>query len=131
MKAGNYLLDTNIVTSMVNGDAGVVHAIQMAEDVFISATVWGETLFGAFNSSRMQQNTERLYRMLRVFPVISHDQETARYYAEIRYELKLKGRPIPENDIWIAASARQFNLILVTRDRHFEFVDGLTLSSWD
>jgi tRNA(fMet)-specific endonuclease VapC len=55
---------------------------------------------------------------------------TAKHYAQIRHVLRVKGRPIPENDIWIAAVAIQYGLILLTRDAHFQAVDGLSLKSW-
>ena len=54
------------------------------------------------------------------------DFDTARLYGRIKAELRRKGKPIPENDIWIAAAAIQYGLTLVTRDRHFDFIDGLS-----
>jgi len=48
----------------------------------------------------------------------------------VKNALLAKGRPIPENDVWIAALARQHDLVLVTRDEHFAEVDGLTLARW-
>jgi len=58
------------------------------------------------------------------------DIETATHYARIKNDLRLKGKPIPENDIWIAALALQHGLILATRDAHFGEVDGLTVVRW-
>lgn len=55
---------------------------------------------------------------------------TARQYGEIKNKLRKKGRPLPENDIWIAALALQYDLILVTRDQHFDEIDNLKLVSW-
>ena len=51
-------------------------------------------------------------------------------YGVIKQALREKGRPIPENDIWIAAIAQQYGLTLVTRDDHFTAIDGLTLEKW-
>ena len=62
--------------------------------------------------------------------VLKVDQYTAEIYAQIRFELKQKGRPLPDNDIWIAALARQHDLSLVTRDSHFDVVDGIQRMSW-
>ncbi|MEA5574914.1 PIN domain-containing protein [Anabaena sp. UHCC 0451] len=56
--------------------------------------------------------------------------ETSRKYGEIKNQLRLKGRPLPENDIWIAAISLQYNLILVTRDAHFQEVENLQTVSW-
>jgi tRNA(fMet)-specific endonuclease VapC len=58
------------------------------------------------------------------------DLETARVYAGIRNALRLAGRPIPENDLWIASIALQHNLTLVARDKHFQEVPGLTTVTW-
>jgi predicted nucleic acid-binding protein len=55
---------------------------------------------------------------------------TAERYAQIRRELKTSGRPIPSNDLWIAALAREHRLPVVSRDRHFEAVRGLQLVTW-
>jgi len=58
------------------------------------------------------------------------DSTTSRFYGEIKTWLRRKGRPLPENDIWIAASAMQHSLPLVTRDAHFEEIEHLELVRW-
>jgi len=62
--------------------------------------------------------------------VLQRIEDAARYYGQIKELLRQKGKPIPENDIWIAASAIQYALTLATRDLHFDSVDGLQLSRW-
>jgi tRNA(fMet)-specific endonuclease VapC len=62
--------------------------------------------------------------------VLLPDVESARNYGAIRDELRRKGRPIPDNDIWVAAIARQHNLTLITRDTHFQEIEGLSIGSW-
>jgi tRNA(fMet)-specific endonuclease VapC len=62
--------------------------------------------------------------------VLSCDAVTAQVYGEIKDKLRSKGRPIPENDIWIAAAAFQHSLPLVTRDEHFKQIDGLLIEQW-
>jgi tRNA(fMet)-specific endonuclease VapC len=62
--------------------------------------------------------------------ILDCNMVTAKIYGTIKQKLKIKGHPISENDIWIAALARQHNMILVTRDKDFEAVDDLTLESW-
>ena len=59
--------------------------------------------------------------------VYSHDIETAEFYSHIYAELRKKARPIPTNDMWIAAVARQHGLTVYSKDRHFEYIDGLIL----
>ena len=63
-------------------------------------------------------------------PVLACDGDTARYYGEIKAGLRARGRPIPENDIWIAAISRQHNLTLVSRDTHFGEVNNLIVETW-
>ncbi len=62
--------------------------------------------------------------------ILASDLDVAREYGRLKYLLKLKGRPIPENDIWIAAMARHLGLVLVTRDRHFREVEDLPVTDW-
>ena len=62
--------------------------------------------------------------------ILPSDRATADMYAAIRHGLKLRGRPIPENDLWIAALARQHSLEIVSRDPHFDQVEGIRRISW-
>jgi tRNA(fMet)-specific endonuclease VapC len=62
--------------------------------------------------------------------ILGCNVDTARWYGRIAAQLKTIGRPIPQNDIWIAAIARQYELTMLTRDKHFENVDGLVVESW-
>jgi len=55
---------------------------------------------------------------------------TAAYYGKIKNNLRLKGKPIPENDIWIAAAALQNNLTVITRDKHFLEIDLIKSEIW-
>jgi tRNA(fMet)-specific endonuclease VapC len=62
--------------------------------------------------------------------IINCDATTGKFYGMVRKQLKDKGRPIPENDIWIAAIALQHNLTLLTDDQHFHEVDRLKIEGW-
>jgi predicted nucleic acid-binding protein len=55
---------------------------------------------------------------------------TAQHYAEVRDELRRRGRPIPENDVWIAALAREHAQPVVSRDEHFDHVVGIRRVGW-
>jgi tRNA(fMet)-specific endonuclease VapC len=55
---------------------------------------------------------------------------TARSYGKIKNQLKVKGSPIPENDIWIAALADQYQLLLITRDKHFNNIEAISIETW-
>ncbi len=125
---GRYLLDTNIAIAIVEKEID----FQDHPDAqgFLSSTVIGELFFGIEKSSRVAENLKRLQQLRSTFPVFVCDEETARHYGFIKNLLRKKGRPIPENDIWIAASARQHRLTLVTRDGHFDQVDDLPIEHW-
>jgi tRNA(fMet)-specific endonuclease VapC len=62
--------------------------------------------------------------------VLDADSETDRYYGRILALLYKKGRPIPTNDVWIAATALQHNLTLITRDNHFAEIAKLKIKEW-
>jgi predicted nucleic acid-binding protein len=62
--------------------------------------------------------------------VLPVEAETARHYAALRHELKRRGRPIPSNDAWIAALAVEHGLPVVSRDGHFDAIEGVRRIHW-
>jgi len=128
--SGRNLLDTNIVIALFAQDPAVVEHLDKAEEVFIPSIVLGELYFGARKSGRVKENLARIDEFAVSNVVLGCDTETARYYGEIKNSLREKGRPIPENDVWIAAIALQYDLILISRDAHFGEVDNLKVESW-
>lgn len=123
--AGRYLLDTNIVIALFADEAATRQALATAEEVFVPSIVVGELYFGAWRSERRPENIARIDEFAADSAVLGCDTETARQYGQIRSALRAQGRPLPENDIWIAAIALQYNLVLVTRDEHFGQVGDL------
>lgn len=128
--AGEYLLDTSLIIPLFRGEARVQERLRDAERVFLSAIVLGELHFGAEGSNRPTQELEQIRAFAATSTVLPCDKETARYYGRIKQALRQRGRPIPENDLWIAANAVQHDLVLATRDEHFHEVDGLTTELW-
>jgi tRNA(fMet)-specific endonuclease VapC len=122
---GRFLLDTNIVIALLEGDDMVLAYLDGAPEVFIPAIALGELFFGAAKSGRASENTARLEKFAAGRAIISCDLDVAREHGRVKQQLKDKGRPIPENDIWIAAAAKRHALVLVTRDQHFREVDDL------
>ena len=90
----------------------------------------GELYYGARKSSRVKDNIARIDEFARNNVILSCDLETARRYGQVKDRLRQKGRPIPENDIWIAALALQYGLTLVSRDSHFGECEELTFETW-
>lgn len=124
--SGKYLLDTNIVIALFQGEQPILDKIAQLKSVFTPSIVVGELYFGAFKSSKIKENVTRINEFALKNEILSCDQHTAKIYGEIKSGLKSIGKPIPENDIWIAATAMQYNLTLITRDSHFNYVSGLS-----
>ena len=128
--AGRILLDTNIVIAALASDSDVLAQIADTDEFFVSTTVLGELMYGAQSSSRLKDNRDRLDAFVSRGKFLECDKRTATHYGTIKTRLRRKGRPIPDNDIWIAASAMQHSLLLATRDVHFDEVDGIAIAKW-
>ncbi len=128
--SGRFLLDTNIVIGLFEHDKSVTEGLKQADEVFIASTVLGELYFGARKSGHVKANLDRIDDFAAHSTILGVDIETARRYGEIKHKLREKGRPLPENDIWIAAIALQHGLKLATRDDHFREIEGLQIEGW-
>jgi tRNA(fMet)-specific endonuclease VapC len=124
------LLDTNAVIALQKSEPGLLAILASDEESFIPATVIGELYYGAYNSGRVSENVKVVDELVAEQTILHCDARTGKLFGQIRHALKTKGRPIPENDIWIAALAKQHDLILITADEHFREVDGLTVQKW-
>jgi tRNA(fMet)-specific endonuclease VapC len=127
---GKYLLDTNVVIALFNGDPGIEARLLMAPEIFLSPVVLGELYFGAAKSGRPEANKVKVEAFAATCPLAGIDGLTALEYGSVKNGLKRKGKPIPENDVWIAAGAVRHGLVLVTRDGHFDRVEGLQFERW-
>ncbi len=128
--SGKFLLDTNIVIALFAKERKVLQKLQKADRVFLSSIAVGELLYGAHKSSQVRGNVARIEEFAAANSVLACDLETARHYGRIKDRLRRNGRPLPENDIWIAALARQYGLTLVSRDAHFTEVENLPVKAW-
>jgi|SRR5665213_1459523 len=123
------LLDTNAAIAFLNGDTIIASKIDRSVSL-ISVIVMGELLFGALNSSRVTENVKRVMDFVANADILFVDTHTSRLFGEIKASLQKKGRLIPDNDIWIAATSLQHGLELVTRDGHFQQVENLRCIGW-
>ncbi len=128
--SGRFLLDTNIIIALLEGDGAVLSNLARAPEVFVSAVAVGELFFGAAKSGRPSENTTKVEQFAAGRAIVTSDLDVAREYGRLKQRLKEKGRPIPENDIWIAAAAKHHGMILVTRDGHFGEVEDLKTTDW-
>jgi tRNA(fMet)-specific endonuclease VapC len=124
------ILDTNAVSALLHADPDLDRVLAGTDRHALPVIVIGEYRFGLLRSAHRRRGTlalDELIRECRVLPIV---EPTTRSYAELRRELKEAGTPIPENDVWIAALARQHEEPVVSLDRHFDAVEGLTRVGW-
>lgn len=120
----------NIVIELFKGNDVVMAHLEDRDMVDIPYAVLGELLLGAYRSANLKKHKSEINSFLKRCNVIGANAETSDTYGAIKAELLQKGKPIPENDIWIAAVAKQYDYTLVTRDKHFNEVDGLQVVNW-
>jgi predicted nucleic acid-binding protein len=116
------LLDTSAYAAFMRGHPETVRIVREVEEIHLSSVVLGEMLAGFMSGTRNARNRAELARFLESPRVnlIDVDEETAERYAVIFTSLKQAGTPVPTNDLWIAASAMQHGLRLLTLDTHFQ-----------
>lgn len=115
---------------MFKGEELIATKIDEAANVYIPVIALGELYFGAElvkDNSKYINDIENLATSYTVFFI---DNDTCKRYGTIKAALRKKGKPIPENDIWIASIAIQHNFIVATRDKHFLEIDGLSIEEW-
>jgi len=110
---------------MADGNTSLEPLLQQAAEIAVPVIVLGEYRYGIRQSRHRTRYERWLAEVLASCRVLVVDEGTAGHYAEVRDELKRSRRPIPGNDLWIAALTRQHALPLLSRDRHFDFVPGL------
>ncbi len=123
------VLDTTAYSALMRGDSNVAFAVRSAEQLFVPATVLGELLYGFRMGSRMSENRQQLQEFLSS-PYVSFksvDETVCERYALVMQQLRKKGRPIPSNDVWIAAHALAEGADLLTLDSHFQSIEGLSV----
>jgi len=127
---GRFLLDTSIIIGLFAQDSKIHNRIANIAEVFLPCIAIGELYFGAYNSSKIQENLNRIDEFALNNTILPCNTETAKRYGDIKSRLKEKGKPIPENDIWIAALAQQYALTVITRDTHFDLIKNLKVEVW-
>ena len=120
-------LDTNVVIDIFNNKHNVITLLNHYQTIYLPVTVCGELLFGAKNSARSQENEQKCHFFISNCNLLNINELVAEAYATTRKTLKKKGKPIPENDIWIAATCIVNNIPLATFDSDFDPIDALTI----
>lgn len=124
------VIDTNIYSLAMKNDSTAIDILRQAENIYICSIVIGELLSGFKFGTKEQSNLKLLNEFLdspRV-KVVDITENTAIHYSQVFLELKNAGTPIPTNDMWIAAVAKEKGAFLATADKHFQFISGLLLA---
>ena len=117
----NILLDTNAYVNLLAGDQIILEFLSQAENVYMSTIVLGELFSGFRGGTKQQSNIKMLNKFLSkpTINIVNVSRDTAEIFAEVKNYLKTKGKPIPINDVWIAAHAVETSSILISYDKHF------------
>ncbi|MEX0682890.1 MAG: PIN domain-containing protein [Dehalococcoidia bacterium] len=124
------ILDTNALSAWAKRDADLLPVLLAGLSLEIPVVVVGEYLFGLTQSTRGVALRDWLFEVVQEVVVLPVTLATAEAYAIVRAELEQKGRPIPANDLWIAALAVQHQVPVLSRDAHFDVVDGVERIAW-
>lgn len=124
------ILDTNALSAYAHADPDILEPVREAKAVSIPTIVLGEYRLGIQQSRHRLHYENWLAELVLKATVLPVDAETTRCYASVGSELKKQGKPIPTNDMWIAALCRQHRLPLLSKDHHFDAVAGLQRLSW-
>jgi tRNA(fMet)-specific endonuclease VapC len=124
------IVDTNALSAAADDDPAVVAVLARAEQMALPVIVLGEYRHGIAQSRHHASYETWLKGLLNDCMVLDIQEPTTLCYAEIILELRRKGKPIPTNDLWIAALCRQYSLPLLSRDRHFDLVAGIKRFEW-
>jgi predicted nucleic acid-binding protein len=124
------ILDTNALSAAADSDPAVIAILARADQVAIPVIVLGEYRYGIAQSRNRTAYETWLTGLLQDCFVLDITEPTTQHYADITIELKRKGKPIPTNDLWIAALCRQHSLPLLSRDHHFDAVAGIKRIAW-
>ncbi len=130
MSGYRFLLDTNIIISLFDGNTYIADRLNESSEIYTSTIVIGELYVGIYRVSNKAKHLKKLKAFLELCTLLDIDEATAEYYGQCKAQLYKKGKPIPSNDVWIAATALQHGLTLVSNDKHFTELNSLNVVSW-
>ncbi len=129
--AGIYLLDTSVLVLSLRGDQAIKQRMDAASQLYVSSIALGELFFGAYGSSRPPADARaEVTHIAATIAVLVADVVTADIYGRIKQKQRAKGQMMPDNDLWIAATAIQYTITLAARDAHFTWINGLSYEQW-
>jgi tRNA(fMet)-specific endonuclease VapC len=124
------ILDTNALSAAAEEQPGVIAILAGARQLALPVVVIGEYRYGIARSRHRARYRRWLDGLIADCTVLDISEQTTYHYADVAVELRQSGKPIPTNDLWIAALCRQHGLPLLSRDRHFDVVAGIQRLDW-
>lgn len=130
----NFLLDTDIIIYLLNETYPELQKKLSSipeNEISISSITVAELYFGAYNSSRVDENIQLLQDLLSELRILYLDEDSGRIFGKIKADLKKRGEIINDSDLFIASIAIRNGIRLVTNNvRHFSRVEGLKIENW-
>ncbi len=125
------ILDTNAYSRYLKGDQDVLNVLGIADIVYMSIFVLGELFTGFKGGEKEKENIQNLNLFLTkpAVNILNGTRETSEIFGLIKHNLRLKGVPLPVNDIWIAAHTVESGSILVTYDERLKNIENIRI--WD
>jgi tRNA(fMet)-specific endonuclease VapC len=124
------IIDTNALSAAAEEHPGVMEILGDVQQLVLPVVVIGEYRYGIAQSRHRARYRRWLDGLINDCTVLDINEQSTHYYAAISIELRQAGKPIPTNDLWIAALCRQHSLPLLSRDRHFDLVSGVRRFDW-
>ena len=124
------ILDTNALSAAADENPAVLAILSRADQIAIPVIVLGEYRYGIAQSRNRVRYSNWLNALILDCLVLNISEETTHHYADVNLELRQIGKPIPTNDLWIAALCRHYSLPILSKDKHFDFVPGNQRIDW-
>ena len=119
------LMDTNVIVRVLNGDRELINELSKISSLCTCTVVLGELMYGAAKSAHFVQNKQNAKSFCSRYPLLGVSNIVAEFYGEIKKDLLSHGNVMPENDMWIAATALANDMTVITQDKHFEHIQNL------
>ncbi len=126
----SYLLDTSVLIPYIKKEAKLRQHLPDEGTLYASVVAIGELYYGAERSMNVSKELAEVHKLEQTLSILNIDLIVARTYSQLRQRQNKKGRVLPVNDLWIAATAICYGLTLVTRDEHFTWIDTLSHEQW-
>ena len=125
-----YLADTNILIAFINNEQKIIEKFNLIDEVYVSCISIGELFLGANLSMKKDKNIFLINSLLACCKMYDINLQTAKFYAKIKADLRQIGKPIPDNDMWIVATALENNLVIASRDKHILNLNNISSEKW-